>query len=739
MGVLELSREGAVAGASVRATAALVVADAAGACSSSAVPARVAALADGVTFAMLVTKSKVATALVLLVGLLAAGAGLLLAQAPGGEAKPDTKAAPDRPVAKKADADKRFEMRGRVVDPDGQPVNGAKVYRVVSRRLDYERGVEPKLLAQTGRDGAFQVRRPDRDGEGSTTWMAVATGFGPAVVEARAVLAADAITFRLVKDVPIVGRIVSLEGRPVAGVTVQAFVLYRTEKEDLEPWIKAVRDRKRMRLEDHFPLSVVGTTGIPGLPARQLTDADGRFRLTGVGRERLVALSVGGPKVEQDLILVMTRAGKAFRVPDAPESEYEHRVYPATFQHAASPPRPLVGTVRDSQTGKPIAGARIDADLEPVLDVRTKEDGTFRIDSLPAQAFHPAAGGSLELLAIGPADQAYLPALKELRRGARSEPLRADFALVRGVWAEGRVTNKRTGKPVRAGIEYYVAERNPAVKGYPDLPNRRRNALYLFHTKADGSFRIPVLPGPGAIGVQASAGKYLRGGSLTEAQHRQLLLPFPGYLGNFNATALIEGKSGEAVKCDLTVDPGETLTCRILDPEGKPVTSAFVHGYSPLQFWTVRPLGGSGFTLEALRPKQPHWVLVLHPGRQLGASVSLSAGQAGDREPVAIRLGRTGTITGRVLDPDGEPMKRQNLRVFYYKRDGILNEHLPHVVRTDDEGRFRVEGVIPGLLYQVDLAGKPPRSTIGSVKVDLTVEPGEVKDLGDVKARLFRD
>ena len=69
--------------------------------------------------------------------MLATGAGLLLAQAPGGEAKPDTKAAPDRPVAKKADAEPRSEVRGRVVDPAGQ-VLGVLAETYVSRRYARE-------------------------------------------------------------------------------------------------------------------------------------------------------------------------------------------------------------------------------------------------------------------------------------------------------------------------------------------------------------------------------------------------------------------------------------------------------------------------------------------------------------------------------------------------------------------------------------------------------------------------
>jgi RNA polymerase sigma factor (sigma-70 family) len=737
MAVLDLTSEGVGVGtATVETTAAWAVAYAAGACGCSVVPARVASLADGVSATMLFTKTRIITALVLLVGLLATGAGLLFAALPAQPPSRDDKPAAKDAAARKTDTPKPAEVRCRVVGPDAKPVKGAKVYQVVQQRMDdLPPGAGPKLLAQTGGDGRFQAPRP-ATGNTSTVWMAVAADLGPALVESKALVVVGEVTFRLVKDVPIVGRIVNLEGKPVAGVTVQPFVLGLTPKEDVGPLIEAVRARKRFRIEEFCPTRLVSPAGIPGLPARLVTAADGRFRLTGVGRERLVALLVSGPKVDTDMILVMTRAGKPFRLPDSPDSELEFRVYPATFQHAVSPPQPLVGTVRDRQTGKPIAGAVVDAGLGELMRARTKEDGTYRFDSLPGLMFQAGGPRMVELIAVGPADQPYVPALKEAQPGRRTEPMRVDFTLSRGVWVEGRLTNKRTGKPVGAAIEYYAATRNPALKDVVDFPGRRRLSLNLFYTRTDGSFRVPVLPGPGAIAASVSTGKYLRGGSLTQEQYKQLLLPSPSYLGNFHAIALIDPRAGETGKCDLTVDPGQTLTCQVLDPDGKPVSGARVHGHDPLYSWTPRPLPTATFTLEAVRPNASRWLLVLHPGRHLGASVDV---QAGSKESVAIRLTRTGTITGRLLGPDGDPWKQQDLRVFSSRRGGILNAHLPDVVRTGDDGRFRVEGIIPGLTYQVVVAGKPPRATIGSVKVGLELKPGEVRALGDVKARLFRE
>jgi hypothetical protein len=141
--------------------------------------------------------------------------------------------------------------------------------------------------------------------------------------------------------------------------------------------------------------------------------------------------------------------------------------------------------------------------------------------------------------------------------------------------------------------------------------------------------------------------------------------------------------------------------------------------------------------VRALRSETPRWLLVLHASSHLGASVEVKAGAT---EPLTIRLEPTGTITGRLLDADGKPWKKQDLRISCDRPGAaVLHNHLPEVVQSDDEGRFHVEGIISGLNYRIDVAGKPPRAIAGSVKAGLVLKPGERKDLGDVKARLFHE
>ena len=82
-------------------------------------------------------------------------------------------------------------------------------------------------------------------------------------------------------DVPITGRILDLEGRPVAGVSITTGSFQTPKTGDLTPWIDGVKQGK--------PPWIVGqlvdwNREAPQTATREAkTDADGRFRLDGLG------------------------------------------------------------------------------------------------------------------------------------------------------------------------------------------------------------------------------------------------------------------------------------------------------------------------------------------------------------------------------------------------------------------------------------------------------------------------
>jgi hypothetical protein len=53
---------------------------------------------------------------------------------------------------------------------------------------------------------------------------------------------------------------------------------------------------------------------------------------------------------------------------------------------------------------------------------------------------------------------------------------------------------------------------------------------------------------------------------------------------------------------------------------------------------------------------------------------------------------------------------------------------------TDEYGKFRMEGLIPGMSYQFVIS-KKQRALMARGLNDVSVQPGEVKDLGPIRTR----
>src|SRR5262249_15919234 len=178
--------------------------------------------------------------------------------------------------------DEEIEIKGKVVDPDDRPVPGARVYSYLASRIEEGGGLALEQ-ATCEADGTFRCsfrKPPPRTDKGGNLLVAAAPGFGPGFVEVEK---SATVMLKLVKDdVPIAGRILDREGKPLSGVTLKVFGLQATAKEDLSPFLQAVKDKKSMRHTDFFPRQIMSIGLLPGLPATVTTDAEGRFRLTGM-------------------------------------------------------------------------------------------------------------------------------------------------------------------------------------------------------------------------------------------------------------------------------------------------------------------------------------------------------------------------------------------------------------------------------------------------------------------------
>jgi hypothetical protein len=267
-----------------------------------------------------------------------------------------------------------IEVKGQVLGPDEKPVAGAAV--VLRHNRHGRLGI-----ATADAQGRFVFRCSKENFAPADThrpYFAASAGakFPLAVLVITEHKPAGYVLHVPKDDPAIEGRLVDLEGQPVRDVEVRALDLVATGADDLIGLIDALRDRRK-------PLPAADSLELAEFPIllTARTDNDGRFRLTGVGSERIVTLRLDGESVVSELIHVMTRrTGRVQAVnkdADAIRLEQNSHLYSREFTHALAPSAPVEGVVRDAVTKKPLAGIRLKAnDFSRVkLTASTDRDG----------------------------------------------------------------------------------------------------------------------------------------------------------------------------------------------------------------------------------------------------------------------------------------------------------------------------------------------------------------------------
>ena len=107
-----------------------------------------------------------------------------------------------------------------------------------------------------------------------------------------------------------------------------------------------------------------------------------------------------------------------------------------------------------------------------------------------------------------------------------------------------------------------------------------------------------------------------------------------------------------------------------------------------------------------------------------------------------VNLRRAGSIKGRLVDEDGLPLTGAGLSTqTTYPEDKGRQMSRPSLwpdsenVTSDNDGRFQVDGLKPGLKssLQVRSKGRPVRRLDTDDRLrDIVVQPDEVRDVGDV-------
>jgi protocatechuate 3,4-dioxygenase beta subunit len=722
---------------------------------AAGVSAPVAALVQAMTRTMLMSKLKVLTVIALAAGLLAA-AGIRFYRGPVAAAEPPPAAqAPEksRPAKKETQAppvkEGELAVRGRVLDPEGRPLAGAGLI-VLPVTPEAAKAGKPTYLARTDGEGRFTVALRREGLAANQQLVAVADGFGIAWVNTDTLGRGD-VTLRLVKDLPIEGRILNLEGKPVRGAVVRVQYVEAADGDDLTPVLKGWAPDGN-RVSRQLTRFVYGA-GESGLFPSATTDDAGRFRLRSGGQERVMVLRVEGPGIESRTLYVLGRPGvnvkelaRSERRMAGMQRSTSPAVYGPKFDHTAGPTRLIEGVVRDKATGKPLAGVHINGSSasgwwQDYIMAKTDAEGRYRLVGLPVAPSY--------FVSAYAADMGYLSGGQRVAGGEGLTPLTQDFALLKGIPVTGRVTDKTTGKPVHAALWYTPLADNTFFKNIPN-PEWYRSVTQGLTTDKDGRFRALALPGSGLIRVRAETGgdRYTQA-ELDPADRKRAYQVEKGGIGQsfltvgntietltgHHAYRIIEPHEKDGTyTCDFQLDRGRDVAGSLVDPAGKPVEGARAGGLNPLG--ESVPLKGASFNVKALHPTVPRAISFLHKERKLAAHRVVGAK---DKEPLRIELVPCGVVTGRILDEDGKPVAGAQVGVGY-QEDSVrwLSESVLGDVQTDNQGRFRIEGLIPGLEFGVGFRKGPNFLDAGERTRKLTVESGKTKDLGDVATKVFR-
>ena len=478
----------------------------------------------------------------------------------------------------------------------------------------------------------------------------------------------------------------------------------------------------------------------PGIPTHTTSNADGHFTFSNIGDDRLAILQLEGPRMVTEYIAVVTRNMKpvqALAFGHLGPKDNTH--YGATFSHVAQPGIVLEGTIRDEETGRPIAASltmlqRRDNVISDLVQKRwtTDANGRYRIDGLPKEK-------GLKLHVIPHADQPYFAQQFDLQEARGLEPQTFDVELRRGVMITGKLTDRRTGKPIRwARFSYFPLLSNDDAQKYSRYQTSRvllDPMGYRFISGEDGSFRIVGIPGAGIVGVRINDPKYLKGVGANKLDHlkHDSEKRFKTYdycsSQSLNVLALAQIKPGEdEITLDLQADAGESIEFEFIDAGGKPLTDVTINRHHD------REARANKSTVYGFIEGRTRTVYFKDEIAKLGKSVTVT-GVPAQRSRKLILL-PFGKVTGQIVKNDGEPAFAGRVRVSQEPVKGSAdapNHALTLVMRDispDRNGRFEINGLLPDgeYTFYVSRAGKGTKPV--RIPDRYKIEAGKTVDLG---------
>lgn len=190
------------------------------------------------------------------------------------------------------------------------------------------------------------------------------------------------------------------------------------------------------------------------------------------------------------------------------------------------------------------------------------------------------------------------------------------------------------------------------------------------------------------------------------------------------------GAAAEFPVVFLQEDETAEFKVTVVDSEGKPVAGATVEGryaVSPSDVFAQAKCDDAG-QLETRRLPKPLWLFAQSADKRLVGLARID----GDAKEARIDAVPGSTATGVLKDPKGNPLADKSLsygiRIFHGESN-TASDNFGGKVKTDAEGKFLLERVVPGKAYilNVWLDDRNFRSVM-----TFTARSDETLDLGEV-------
>ena len=282
------------------------------------------------------------------------------------------------------------------------------------------------------------------------------------------------------------------------------------------------------------------------------------------------------------------------------------------------------------------------------------------------------------------------------------------------------------GEPVDAEVEYHLVSPNPHFDAY--LRDGTYNNVWPPPRleESRGTLRRSRHPGPGAVMVKmpdrpdyrpahVDPKAFFAPGKTDCTTQESIGLRHSGHPAvrpELGRSARLRGDRAreparrlEAAGVRQRPSRDRPRQVTLLDPEGNPVVGVQTEGLTPFPWDSEPRLRALTFPLTKLHPDRVRRITFVREDRKL---IGFLMARGNGETPYTVRMRPWAEVTGRILDENGKPLsatgppgKQEMPATLAMKTRSKFASHddpdvgeFPHI-RTDGEGRFRVERLIP--------------------------------------------